>query len=190
MSKLNYSMIIFAVASALVSQLPAVAQQRIDPLSPQEQPRLLETNRGPTVTAQSTLSGDSSTRGRDPQSVQRARVPPSSHSFRGHVYHGQLAWEHGRWHHETHNGWYGWWWDVGGARYFYPEPIEGPPAYVSDTVAADEAGTASLQPQTAVSAGGAFYYQPGDLKGILYNSIEECWQARQKNGNVGVCVIK
>jgi hypothetical protein len=37
----------------------------------------------------------------------------------------------------------GWWWDVGGFWYFYPEQIEGPPDYVSDVEVADEATDAS-----------------------------------------------
>ena len=63
-----------------------------------------------------------------------------SRNFGGHAYHGHLAWEGGRWRHEIHNGRDGWWWDVGGAWYFYPQPIEGPPAYVSDVEVMDDAG--------------------------------------------------
>ena len=36
----------------------------------------------------------------------------------------------------------------------------------------------------------AFYYRPGDLKGVPYNTIEECSKASQQAGNVGVCVMK
>ncbi len=61
-------------------------------------------------------------------------------NFGGHVYHGRLAWEGGRWRHEAHNGRYGWWWDVGGVWYFYPQPMDGPPAYVSDVEVADDYG--------------------------------------------------
>ena len=60
-------------------------------------------------------------------------------NFGGHAYHGHLAWEGGRWRHEMHNGRLGWWWDVGGAWYFYPQPMEGPPAYVSDVEVMDDA---------------------------------------------------
>ena len=31
-----------------------------------------------------------------------------------------------------HNGRYGWWWDVGGVWYFYPERLAGPPTYISE----------------------------------------------------------
>ena len=59
--------------------------------------------------------------------------------FGGHAYHGRLAWEGGRWRHEIHNGRDGWWWDVGGAWYFYPQQMDGPPTYVSDVEAMDDA---------------------------------------------------
>jgi hypothetical protein len=60
-------------------------------------------------------------------------------NFGGHRYYGRLAWEGGRWRHEMHNGRYGWWWDVGGVWYSYPQPMEGPPAYVSDVEVMDDA---------------------------------------------------
>lgn len=62
----------------------------------------------------------------------------SERNFGGRVYHGRLAWEGGRWRHEMHNGRYGWWWDVGGVWYFYPQPMEGPPTYVSDHEVVDD----------------------------------------------------
>jgi hypothetical protein len=62
-----------------------------------------------------------------------------THNFGGHVYHGHLAWERGRWHHEMHNGRLGWWWDVGGVWYFYPTQIDGPPTYVSEVEFMDDA---------------------------------------------------
>jgi hypothetical protein len=63
--------------------------------------------------------------------------PPPTHNFGGHPYRGRLAWEGGRWRHEMHNGRMGWWWDVGGVWYWYPEPVDGPPAYISDDYADD-----------------------------------------------------
>jgi hypothetical protein len=59
-------------------------------------------------------------------------------NFGGRAYHGRLAWESGRWHHEIRYGRDGWWWDVGGAWYFYPQPLEGPPAYVSEVEVVDD----------------------------------------------------
>jgi hypothetical protein len=78
--------------------------------------------------------------GRGPQDARFARGALPSHNFGGHAYHGRLAWEGGRWHHEMRNGRDGWWWDVGGAWYFYPQPMDGPPAYVSDVEIADDVG--------------------------------------------------
>jgi len=78
------------------------------------------------------------TPGRGPQRAHFARGALPSRNFGGHAYHGHLAWEGGRWHHEMRNGRDGWWWDVGGAWYFYPQPMEGPPTYVSDLEVVDE----------------------------------------------------
>jgi hypothetical protein len=76
--------------------------------------------------------------GRGPQDARFARAGIAQRNFGGHVYHGRMAWEGGRWRHEAHNGRYGWWWDVGGVWYFYPQPMEGPPAYVSDVEFVDD----------------------------------------------------
>jgi hypothetical protein len=67
-------------------------------------------------------------------------------NFGGHAYHGHLAWGGGRWHHEIRNGRNGWWWDVGGAWYFYPQMIEGPPTYVSDVEYVDDSYAPDGQP--------------------------------------------
>ena len=76
--------------------------------------------------------------GRGPQDARFARGDFHARNFGGHPFHGRLAWEGGRWRHEIHNGRDGWWWDVGGAWYFYPQPMEGPPAYVSDVEFIDD----------------------------------------------------
>jgi hypothetical protein len=120
-----------------------------------------------------------------------ARLAPTrlhAHNFGGRVYHGQLAWRHGRWHHETRNGRYGWWWGVGGVWYFYPEQIEGPPAYVSDIDVVEEASADPAPPPREPHH--AFYYRAGYFKGVPYETIEECSQARQRDGDVGFCVMK
>jgi hypothetical protein len=69
--------------------------------------------------------------GRRPD-ARYARGTLPTRDFGGHAYRGHLAWEGGRWHHETHNGRDGWWWDVGGVWYYYPQPIDGPPTYISE----------------------------------------------------------
>jgi hypothetical protein len=75
---------------------------------------------------------------RGPQQGARVVRGFPERNFGGRVYHGRLAWEGGRWRHERHNGRFGWWWDVGGVWYFYPQPVEGPPAYVSDVEVVDD----------------------------------------------------
>jgi hypothetical protein len=77
---------------------------------------------------------------RGPQGPHVAHGNFPARNFGGHAYHGRLAWEGGRWRHEMHNGRYGYWWDVGGVWYFYPQPMDGPPTYVSDVEAMDDAG--------------------------------------------------
>jgi hypothetical protein len=79
------------------------------------------------------------TPGRGPQDARFAHGMPSR-NFGGHAYHGHVAWEGGRWRHEMHNGRDGWWWDVGGVWYFYPQPMEGPPTYISDVEVMDDVG--------------------------------------------------
>jgi hypothetical protein len=66
-----------------------------------------------------------------------ARGALPARNFGGHPYRGRLAWEGGRWRHEVHNGRDGWWWDVGGVWYFYPQAMEGPPTYISEDFADD-----------------------------------------------------
>jgi hypothetical protein len=75
---------------------------------------------------------------RGPQDGRFARGRLPERNFGGHAYHGRLAWEGGRWRQEMHNGRFGWWWDVGGVWYFYPQPMDGPPAYVSDVEVVDD----------------------------------------------------
>jgi mono/diheme cytochrome c family protein len=42
------------------------------------------------------------------------------------------TWRSGRWLHEEHAGFLGWWWVLGDEWYFYPEPIYPYPTYISD----------------------------------------------------------
>ncbi len=66
-----------------------------------------------------------------------ARGALPTRDYGGHAYRGHLAWEGGRWHHEVHNGRDGYWWDVGGVWYYYPQPMDGPPTYISEDYADD-----------------------------------------------------
>jgi hypothetical protein len=78
--------------------------------------------------------------GRGPQDGHFAHGALPARNFGGHPYRGHAAWEGGRWHHEMRNGRDGWWWDVGGVWYYYPQPMEGPPAYVSEDFVEDDMG--------------------------------------------------
>jgi len=70
-------------------------------------------------------------------SARYARGPLPTRDYGGRAYRGHLAWEGGRWHHEIHNGRDGYWWDVGGVWYYYPQPMDGPPTYISEDYADD-----------------------------------------------------
>jgi hypothetical protein len=48
------------------------------------------------------------------------------------------AWQRGRWHHERRFGRDGYWWAVNGAWYWYAQPVDGPPNYVSDVEMVDD----------------------------------------------------
>ena len=120
----------------------------------------------------------------------QAPTPLRPQTFQGRIYRGQLAWRNGRWRQAERDGRFGWWWDVGGVWYFYPEQTEGPPDYVSDVVVADDAPAAPAPPLPPPQPKQAFYYHPGDLKGVPYATIEECTKARERAGDVGVCVYK
>jgi hypothetical protein len=84
--------------------------------------------------------------GRGPQNAHFGHGNFQARNFGGHAYHGRLAWGGGRWRHEIHNGRDGWWWDVGGAWYFYPQQMDGPPTYVSDVEVMDDAADAGGPP--------------------------------------------
>ena len=115
-----------------------------------------------------------------------AKTPLRTQTFGGHVYHGQLAWRDGRWHHMRRNSRDGWWWDVGG--FWYSEQIEGPPDYVSDVEVAEDA-TASPATPAPAEPNYAVYYRPGDLTGTRYQTLEECLQVRKQAGS-GECIWK
>ena len=47
-------------------------------------------------------------------------------------------WRGGQWRHERHDGRLGWWWALGNAWYFYPQPVYPYPGYVSPYVYAPQ----------------------------------------------------
>jgi hypothetical protein len=97
--------------------------------------------------------------GGHPPGQVAGRGMPATRVYAGHQYRGRVAWEGGRWRREVYNGRDGWWWDVGGVRYFYPEQMDGPPTYISEDYADDVGYPAPV-------AGGAYpppsagYYAP------------------------------
>ena len=96
--------------------------------------------------------------GQGPQGQRVVHGNFPTRNFAGHAYRGRVAWQGGRWRHEMHNGRLGWWWDVGGVWYFYPQQMDGPPAYVSDVEAfddvadVDDGGPVGYPPPAAVYA--------------------------------------
>jgi len=66
------------------------------------------------------------------------------HDFRGREFHHfdereRAIWIGGRWHHDWYGGRFGWWWEVGGVWYFYPEPIYPYPTYIASEVVIEPA---------------------------------------------------
>jgi hypothetical protein len=185
MRKPTYPLLVIALASMLVAQpLSAFAQRGHGPQGPRPAPHISarpSAHRGAPLAPHTPLA---------PHIGARPAPPLRTHSFGGHVYRGRLAWRHGRWHHAMRNGRFGWWWDVGGIWYLYPEQIEGPPDYVSDIEAGDEKSAAPASPPPPDEPRYAIYYRPGDFLGTRYQTLEECWQARQQAGDVGICVMK
>src|SRR5262245_44913737 len=74
-------------------------------------------------------------------------------------------------------------------------PIEGPPTVTGRTVRPQTSGGAEVKNDTTATPPPrqpkhSFYYRPGDLKGVPYDTMEDCTKARQRAGDVGVCVTK
>jgi hypothetical protein len=64
----------------------------------------------------------------------------------------RFAWEHGAWHHEQRFGRDGWWWQVGGASYWYERPTAGPPSYVSEVRFAGDPAPNGQNPKNPTAA--------------------------------------
>ncbi len=102
------------------------------------------------------------------------RGGPGFHSgFHGHDFAHftpaeRSAWAGGGWHHEWHNGRFGWWWAVGGIWYFYPAPIYPYPDYVADTY--DDSGMGA-EPVAGTPPGYWYYCGPS---GAYYPYVQTC----------------
>ena len=73
-------------------------------------------------------------------------------------------------------------------------PIEGPPTVTGRPLRPQTSGGAEVKNDTATppprQPKHSFYYRPGDLKGVPYDTIEGCTKALHQAGDVGVCVYK
>jgi hypothetical protein len=116
------------------------------------------------VLAQSAYAEERVHPDRGPHDAHFARGHLPARAFGGHPFHGRLAWEDGAWRHEIHNGRLGWWWDVGGAWYFYPQRLEGPPTYVSEDEFLDD-GPVPVGPPVAGDAPPPGAYAPAPPPG-------------------------
>jgi hypothetical protein len=142
MNTSRYTGIVFPLISiAVVFALSARAEEPSQPpaKNTQTKPPVQASHPAPPRAAQ----------GRAPQDARIARGSLPERNFAGRAYYGRQSWEAGRWRHEAHNGRYGWWWDVGGVWYFYPQPLDGPPTYVSDVEVMDEYGGPGAPPVAA-----------------------------------------
>ena len=124
--------IVFPLVSIIVLAQSAFAEE------PSKPPSKGAPNRASVQTVRPGPGHPGSTSGRGLNDARSTRGALPLRNFSGRAYHGHLAWESGRWHHEMRNGRDGWWWDVGGAWYFYPQPLEGPPTYVSEVEDLDD----------------------------------------------------
>ena len=124
--------IVFPLVSIIVLAQSAFAEE------PSTPPSKGAPNRASVQTVRPGPGHPGSTSGRGLNDARSTRGALPLRNFSGRAYHGHLAWESGRWHHEMRNGRDGWWWDVGGAWYFYPQPLEGPPTYVSEVEDLDD----------------------------------------------------
>ena len=115
---------------------------------------------GLTIQAQAQEQGRVAPQGQPPARPQAQVTKPAAkrpdyryahgtitpRDYGGHSYRGRVAWETGRWRHETHDGRDGWWWDVGEVWNYYPAPMEDTPTYVSEDFADDVVYAQSAPP--------------------------------------------
>jgi hypothetical protein len=145
--------LVMAFAPSAYAQQPAPSNGQPPGHAKQLPPRPVGAAPHPAGAAQLQPHPGGGVPGRGPEAHFARGGPMPTHNFGGHAYRGHLAWEGGRWHHEMHDGRDGWWWDVGGVWYYYPQPMDGPPTYVSDDYADDvvygDAPTAAYAPPGA-----------------------------------------
>jgi len=141
MNASNRSRIVILLASAAaLFAVSAQAQDKTDGKAVVQTPK---TGQAPNtvqgskvVTGRAPVAGNPGA-GRPPQDARLARGALPTRNFGGQPYRGRVGWEGGRWRHEVRNGRDGWWWDVGGVWYYYPQRMDGPPSYISEDYADD-----------------------------------------------------
>lgn len=90
--------------------------------------------------------------------------------------HDARRWHSGGWRHGLHGGRSGWWWVVGGAWYFYPQPIYPyPDPYIPPTVVIEQAPALVVpaQPPAAQPAAQPFWYYCDAARGY-YPYVASC----------------
>ena len=172
MAKSSFAKMIVALVSIFVAlslsasaQQPGTGGQKGPPKGPPQKAAPLQ--RGPAV-GRVPATGPQGVRG--PQTGFRPGAPGPRYArpgfarrnFGGHFYHGALAWDRGAWRHEVRNGRYGWWWDVGGAWYFYEQPVYPYPTVISDVEVMEDPSLATDAPPPDDAAAGAYPPPPGE----------------------------
>ena len=71
-----------------------------------------------------------------------------------------------------------------------PPPLETPPIEAPPIETDRPGGEVTNDATSTPLPQKHFYYHPGDLEGVPYDTMEDCTKARRRAGNVGVCVMK
>ncbi len=92
---------------------------------------------------------------------------PAHFDFRGRDFHHfsvdeQRVWAGGGWHHDWHDGRFGWWWYTDGGWYFYDQPVYPMPLVVSDDYVPDPDAGGDAPPEEDPG----YYPQPGPPQGM------------------------
>jgi len=93
------------------------------------------------------------------------------HEFARFAPHDREVWVGGHWHHEWHNGRFGWWWFAGGVWYFYDAPVYPYPTVVSETTYLEPVG-APPAAAPGVPAAPTYYYC--DNPAGYYPYVQSC----------------
>jgi hypothetical protein len=187
MGKSKYAMVLVPAVSLLMAlALPASAQQPIGgqqkgPPAKGAPQKTGPVQRGPAVGARP-ITGQQGVRQGSQQGYRQGQqqgyragqqgyrtggagvagrgIRAERRAWGGRAYYGRTAWNRGTWRHEMRNGRMGWWWDVGGAWYFYEQPVYPYPTMISDVEVLDDPDAAGGPPPDE-AAGPVEAYPPG-----------------------------